>query len=123
MFRLSIADLRLTGLHFLRVWNRTYLLHLCSSPALLFVSKKGKAIQLNTKEVPCEAKLRNEATVQGTPRTQPSCQWFGAELELRGAVSAAHSAGRPPYRLLGAQTRAAHTKCTCSSQSLEVGGV
>lgn len=67
MFNLSTADLN-RGLHFLRMWNPGYLFRLCCSPALLFVSIKGKAIQLNTEEIPCQVKIRNEAIpFKGTP--------------------------------------------------------
>lgn len=53
-FNLSIADLRLNrGLRFLRMWNLSYLFHLCFSfsPAL-FVSKKGKSYSIKYKRKP-----------------------------------------------------------------------
>lgn len=61
MFNLTIAHLRLNVES-----NQLTPVCVCLSLPLFFLSvKKGKTIQLNTKEVPCEVKLQNEATIQG----------------------------------------------------------
>lgn len=45
------------------MWNTIY--SICVFLSSLLSAKKGKANQLNTKEIPCKVKIENEATIQG----------------------------------------------------------
>lgn len=73
------------------MWNLAYSFHLCFSYSSFLSAQKGKAIPLNTQEIPHKVKIRHEATVQGNSFVfNPNVSGLKLSWNLAGQVSIKH---------------------------------